>query len=254
MAIIDKALSGRVALVTGGSRGIGRAVCKALAQRGAKVIINYRSREDAARETAELVTAAGGEAVLSGFDVADGEAVREAIKALVKEHGGLHILVNNAGVAINGLMLRFKEADWQKSLDVNLSGVYHCTQAASKALLKAKADGRLINITSVVGETGNAGQAAYAASKAGIIGFTKSLAKEFASRGVCVNAIAPGYIETDMTSDEMPEAAREAVLASIPFGRMGNPDEVADAVAFLAGPEAQYITGQVLRVNGGMLI
>jgi 3-oxoacyl-[acyl-carrier protein] reductase len=254
MAIIDKALSGRVALVTGGSRGIGRAVCKALAQRGAKVIINYRSREDAARETAELVTTAGGEAVLAGFDVADGEAVRENIKALAKEHGGLHILVNNAGIAINGLMLRFKEPDWQKCVDVNLTGTYHCTQAASKPLLKAKAAGRIINITSVVGETGNPGQAAYAATKAGIIGFTKSLAREFASRGVCVNAISPGYIETDMTNEDMPEAAREAVLASIPFGRMGNPEEVADAVAFLAGPEAQYITGQVLRVNGGMLI
>ena len=253
MAIIDQALSGRVALVTGGSRGIGRAVCTALAQRGAKVIINYRSREDAAHETADLVTAAGGEAVLAGFDVADSEAVRENIKALSKDHG-LHILVNNAGIAINGLLMRFKEDDWQTSLDVNLSGVFHCTHAASKSLLKAKDAGRLINITSVVGETGNAGQSAYAATKSGIIGFTKSLAREFGSRGVCVNAISPGYSETDMTTEEMPETAREAVLASIPFGRMGMPEEVADVVAFLAGPEAKYITGQVIRVNGGMLM
>jgi len=254
MAIIDKALENHVALVTGGSRGIGRAICQALGQRGAKVIINYRSREDAARETAELVTAAGGEPVLAGFDVADRAAAQDAIKALAKEHGGLHILVNNAGIAVNGLMLRFKEEDWTRSLDVNLSGAFHCTQAAAKPLLKAKKLGRIINISSVVGEAGNAGQAAYAATKAGIIGMTKALAKEFSSRGVCVNAITPGYIETDMTSESLPENAKEALLASIPLGRMGAASEIADAVAFLAGPEASYITGQVIRINGGMLM
>jgi 3-oxoacyl-[acyl-carrier protein] reductase len=254
MAIIDQALKDRVALVTGGSRGIGRAVCQALAQRGAKVIINYRSREDAARETAELVTKAGGEPVLAGFDVADREAVQESIKQLATDHGGLHILVNNAGIALNGLLLRFKPEDWQRSLDVNLAGAYYCAQAAARPLLKAKAAGRLINITSVVGETGNGGQSAYAATKAGLIGMTKSLAREFSSRGVCVNAVSPGYIETEMTDEALPEAARGPLLESIPLARMGAASDVADTVAFLAGPEAAYITGQVIRVNGGMLM
>lgn len=254
MAIVDQALKGRIALVTGGSRGIGRAICQALGQRGATVLINYQSREDAARETAELVSAAGGVAVLAKFDVSDREAVQASIKQLAADHGGLHILVNNAGIAINGLMLRFSAADWQRSIDVNLSGAFHCAQAASKLLLKAKGAGRLITITSVVGETGNAGQAAYAAAKAGLIGMTKAMAREFASRGVCVNAVAPGYIETDMTDEALPEAARAGLLASIPLARMGAATEVADTVAFLAGPEASYITGQVLRVNGGMLM
>jgi len=253
MAIIDKALENKVALVTGGSRGIGRAICVALAQRGAKVIINYRSREDAAKQTADLIREAGGAPVLSQFDVADRDAAQTAIAALAKEHG-LHILVNNAGIAINGLVLRFKADDWQRSLDVNLAGTFHCIQAASRPLLRAKADGRIINISSVVGEAGNAGQAAYAASKAGIIGLTKAIAKELAGRGICVNAITPGYIETDMTAEEVPENAREALLASIPLGRMGAATEIGDVVAFLAGPEASYITGQVVRVNGGMLM
>ncbi len=253
MAIIDKALENKVALVTGGSRGIGRAICQALAQRGAKVIINYRSREDAAKETAELVSAAGGEPVLAGFDVADRAAAQEAIAALAKEHG-LHILVNNAGIAVNGLVLRFKQEDWQRSVDVNMAGAFYCTQAAARSLLKAKADGRVINISSVVGEAGNGGQAAYAATKAGLIGMTKALAKELAGRGVTVNAVTPGYIETDMTDESLPEAAREALLASIPLKRIGAPREIADVVAFLAGPEASYITGHVMRVNGGMLM
>lgn len=252
MAIIDRALEGSIALVTGGSRGIGRAICVALAQRGATVGINYASREDAAKETAELVTAAGGKAFLSKFDVSNRAEVEAAIGAITSEHGGLHILVNNAGVAINGLLLRFKADDWQKTIDINLSGAFHCTSVATKSLLKAKDKGRLINISSVVGEMGNAGQAAYAAAKAGMIGMTKSLAREFASRGVTVNAIAPGYIETDMTSESLPDAARAALMASIPLGRIGNAAEVADVVSFLAGPEAQYITGQTLRVNGGL--
>jgi 3-oxoacyl-[acyl-carrier protein] reductase len=254
MAITDKALEGRVALVTGGSRGIGRAICVALARRGAKVVINYASREDAARETAELVTAAGGTAVLSAFDVAAPEACTEAVKAIGKDHGGLDILVNNAGVAINGLLLRYKDDQWARTLQVNLGGAFHCARAAASLLLRAKEHGRIINITSVVGESGNGGQVAYASSKAGLIGLTQSLAKELASRGVTANAVSPGFIDTDMTAEHLPEAARAKLLEQIPLARIGLADDVAHAVAFLAGPEAGYITGQVIRVNGGLLM
>lgn len=258
MAIIDKALAGKVALVTGGSRGIGRAICMALAQRGAKVIVNYASRADAAEQTVAAVSAEaaaqGGSAVAMGFDVGNAAAVTEAIKAIGKEHGSLDILVNNAGVAINGLVMRFSDEQWQKTMNINLAGAFHCTRAAALLLMKAKEAGRIINITSVVGEMGNGGQAAYAASKAGLIGFTMATARELASRKVTVNAIAPGFIETDMTADELPPAAREKLMADIPLARIGQPHEIADATAFLAGPEAAYITGQVLRVNGGMLM
>jgi 3-oxoacyl-[acyl-carrier protein] reductase len=254
MAITDRALEGRVALVTGGSRGIGRAVCEALARRGATVVVNYAAREDAAQETAALVAAAGGKAALSRFDVSDASACTEAIKAIARDHGGLDILVNNAGIAINGLVMRFKDEQWDRTLDVNLSGAFHCVRAASTLLLKAKERGRIVNLTSVVGESGNGGQAAYAASKAGVIGFTKAIAQELASRGVTVNAVSPGFIETDMTAEHLPEAARAELLKKIPLGRIGGAAEVADCVAFLCGPEAAYITGQVLRVNGGMLM
>jgi 3-oxoacyl-[acyl-carrier protein] reductase len=254
MAITDTALSGKVALVTGGSRGIGRAIAVALGRRGAKVVVNYAARADAAREAAAAVEAAGGQAAIAGFDVADAAAVTDAIKGIAKDHGGLDILVNNAGVAINGLVMRFSDEQWQKTLAVNLGGAFHCIRAAASFLLRAKAAGRIINITSVVGEMGNGGQTAYAASKAGLIGLTMSTARELASRGVTCNAIAPGYIETDMTADHLPEAQRAKVLEQIPLGKIGRPEEVADAAAFLAGPEAAYITGQVLRVNGGMLM
>ena len=254
MAITDTALQGKIALVTGGSRGIGRAIAIALGRRGAKVIVNYASRADAAREAAAAVEAAGGQAAIAGFDVADAAAVTEAIKAIGKDHGGLDILVNNAGVAINGLLLRFSDEQWQKTMAVNLGGAFHCTRAAASLLLRAKAAGRIINITSVVGEIGNAGQSAYAASKAGLIGLTMSTARELASRGVTCNAIAPGYIETDMTAAHLPEAQRAKLLDQIPLGKIGRPEDVADAAAFLAGPEAAYITGQVIRVNGGMLM
>jgi 3-oxoacyl-[acyl-carrier protein] reductase len=254
MAITDRALEGRVALVTGGSRGIGRAICTALARRGAKVVINYASREDAARETAELVAAAGGTAALAAFDVASSEAAAEAIKQIGKDHGGLDILVNNAGVAINGLLLRYKDEQWQRTMQVNLGGAFHCARAAASLLLRAKDRGRIVNITSVVGESGNGGQVAYASSKAGLIGLTQSLAKELASRGVTVNAVSPGFIDTDMTAEHLPEAARAKLLEQIPLARIGLADDVAGAVAFLAGPEAGYITGQVLRVNGGLLM
>lgn len=254
MAIEDKALAGRVALVTGGSRGIGRAIAVALGRRGAKVIVNYASRADAAEECKALVEAAGGTAAVLGFDVADSAQVTEAIKQIGKDHGSLDILVNNAGVAVNGLLMRFSDEQWARTMTTNLQGAFHCTRAAVSLLLRAKEHGRIINITSVVGEVGNGGQAAYAASKAGLIGFTKATAKELAGRRVTVNAVAPGFIATDMTDAELPEAARAAVLASIPLGRIGDAADVAHTVAFLAGPEAAYITGQVLRVNGGMLM
>ncbi len=254
MAITDRALEGRVALVTGGSRGIGRAICVALARRGAKVVINYASREDAARETAELVTAAGGTAALSAFDVGASDAVTEAVKAIGKDHGGLAILVNNAGVAIKGLLLRYKDEQWARTLQVNLGGAFHCSRAAASMLLRAKEHGRIVNITSVVGESGNGGQVAYAASKAGMIGLTQSLAKELSSRGVTANAVSPGFIGTDLTAEHLPEAARAKLIEQIPLARIGLADDVAHAVAFLAGPEAAYITGQVLRVNGGLLM
>jgi 3-oxoacyl-[acyl-carrier protein] reductase len=254
MAIVDKALQGKVALVTGGSRGIGRAIAIALGKRGAKVIVNYAAREDAAKETAAAVEAAGGQAAVVGFDVASSQAVTDAIKQLGKDHGGLDILVNNAGVAVNGLLMRFTDDQWMKSLQTNLSGAFHCVRAAATLLLRAKEAGRIVNITSVVGEMGNAGQAAYAASKAGLIGFTMSTARELASRGVTCNAVAPGFIETDMTAEHLPEAQRAKLMEQIPLGRIGRADEVADAVAFLAGPEAAYITGQVIRINGGMLM
>ncbi|HEY6174845.1 MAG TPA: 3-oxoacyl-ACP reductase family protein [Kofleriaceae bacterium] len=254
MAITDTALSGKVALVTGGSRGIGRAIAVALGRRGAKVIVNYASRADAAREAAAEVEAAGGKAAIAGFDVADAAAVTEAIKAIGKDHGGLDILVNNAGVAINGLVMRFSDDNWQRTMAINLGGAFHCIRAASSLLLRAKAAGRIINLTSVVGEMGNGGQTAYAASKAGLIGLTMSTARELASRGITCNAIAPGYIATDMTAEQLPEAQQAKLLEQIPLARIGRPEDVADVAAFLAGPEAAYITGQVLRVNGGMLM
>jgi 3-oxoacyl-[acyl-carrier protein] reductase len=254
MSIVDQALASRVALVTGGSRGIGRAIALALARRGANVIVNYASRPDAAAAVVAEITAAGGKATAVGFDVSDAAAVTEAIKAIGKQHGGLDILVNNAGVAINGLVMRFSDEQWAKTMAINLNGAFHCTRAAASLLLRAKEAGRIINITSVVGEMGNGGQAAYAASKAGLIGFTLATARELAARRVTVNAIAPGFIETDMTSEHLPEEQKQKLLADIPLGRIGGADEIGDAAAFLAGPEASYITGQVLRVNGGMLM
>jgi 3-oxoacyl-[acyl-carrier protein] reductase len=254
MAITDKALQGKVALVTGASRGIGRAIAVALGNRGATVVINYAAREDAAREAAAAVEAAGGKAALASFDVASAAQVSEAVRQIGKDHGGLDILVNNAGIAINGMVMRVTDEQWHKTMAVNLGGAFHCIRAAGSLLLRARQSGRIINITSVVGEMGNAGQTAYSASKAGLIGLTMSTARELASRGVTCNAIAPGFIETDMTAEHLPEAQRAKLLDQIPLNRIGRADEVADAAAFLAGPEAGYITGQVLRVNGGMLM
>jgi 3-oxoacyl-[acyl-carrier protein] reductase len=244
---------GRVALVTGASRGIGRAIAEALAKDGLFVVVNYTANEAAAAETLAAMKAAGGDGALARFDVADAAAVEAAIKQIASERGRLDVLVNNAGIAIDGLLLRTKKDDWQRTLDVNLSGAFHCCKAASRYLLKAEA-GRIVNMSSVVGEQGNAGQVSYAAAKAGLIGLTRSLAKELASRAITVNCVTPGFIETDMTAAHVQGEAREQLLKAIPLGRIGTAADVAECVRFLVSPAASYITGQVVRVNGGLLM
>ncbi len=247
-------LEGRIALVTGASRGIGRAVALALGAQGAKVVVNYVSNEAAAAEVVAAVVAAGGKAVAKRFDIADGAAVDAAVKEVAAAEGGLHILVNNAGIAVNALTLGAKDADWRRAIDVNLTGTFNCTRAALRSLMKAKEAGRIINLTSITAEAGSAGQGPYVAAKAGVIGLTKTWAREYASRGITVNAVSPGYIDTDMTAAELPEERRGDLIKSIPLGRVGRPEDVAAAVAYLAGPAAAYVTGQVLRVNGGLLM
>jgi 3-oxoacyl-[acyl-carrier protein] reductase len=247
-------LEGKVAVVTGGSRGIGRAIAVALGARGARVVVNYAANEAAAADTVQMVVAAGGTGVALRFDVADAAAVDTAFKEIVSAEGGLHILVNNAGVAVNALTLGSKDADWRRALDTNLGGTVNCTRAALRPLMKAKEAGRIVNITSVVGEMGSSGQGPYVAAKAGIEGLTKTWAREYASRGITVNAVSPGFIDTDMTAADLPPERRQQVMQSIPLARVGTPHDVAAAVAFLAGPAAGYITGHVLRVNGGLLM
>lgn len=245
-------LNDKIALVTGGSRGIGRAICIALAKAGAKVVVNYAGNEAAAAETLAAVREAGSDGEILRFDVSDPEATDAAIGDVVKRHGGLHILVNNAGISIDQLLIRIKPEELERTMAVNIGGTLWCSKAAIRHMMR-KRYGRVINLTSVVGETGNAGQAVYAASKAGIVGLTKTLAREYASRGVTVNAVAPGFIETDMTS-ALPDKVKEDAIAQTPLGRMGSPEDIAAAVLYLASDEAGFVTGHVIRVNGGMHI
>lgn len=245
-------LKGKAALVTGGSRGIGRAVCLELARRGACVAVNYAGNAAAAEETVESCKAMGVDAFSVQADVADAAACDAMVKEVLSRFGRLDILVNNAGITRDGLMPMLKDADWDAVLDANLKGAFHCMRAAYWPMMKQKY-GRVVNLSSIVGLRGNAGQANYAASKAGLIGLTKSMAKELAGRNVTVNAVAPGFIDTDMTA-ALPEKAREAMLASIPMGRLGQGEDVAKAVAFFAGDGAGYVTGQVLCVDGGMAV
>ncbi len=245
-------LDGKTALVTGASRGIGRAIALRLAAEGARVAINYAGNVKAAEEVKAAIEAAGGTAILCRADVADSAAVEAMVADVAKEFGAIDILVNNAGITRDTLLMRMKDEDFAKVLDTNLKGVFYCTKAVAKLMMKKRA-GRIINMASVVGLVGNAGQTNYAAAKAGVIGFSKSAAKELASRGITVNAVAPGFIGTDMTAD-LPESVKEKALSDIPLGRAGQPEDVANAVLFLASDQASYITGQVVHVDGGMVM
>ena len=242
--------TGKTAVVTGGSRGIGKAICLELARRGANVVFSYAGNTAAAEETLKELEALGVQARAVQGSVADPAAVKALIDTAVKELGGLHILVNNAGITRDNLAMMLKEEDFDAVIETNLKGTFLCMKAVSRIMMKQRY-GRIVNLSSVVGLRGNAGQVNYAASKAGVVGMTKSLAKELASRGVTVNAVAPGFIETDMTA-AMPQAAKDAMMPTIPMQRLGAPEDVAKAVAFLASDEAAYVTGQVLAVDGGM--
>jgi 3-oxoacyl-[acyl-carrier protein] reductase len=243
-------IAGQVALVTGASRGIGRAIALALAAEGARVVVNYASSQDAADGVVAEIVAGGGEAIAVKADVSVEAEVEAMVARAIEGFGRIDVLVNNAGITKDTLLLRMKAEDWNRVINLNLSGVFLCTRSVSKIMLKQKS-GRIINISSVVGEMGNAGQSNYAAAKAGVIGFTKSVAKELASRGITVNAVAPGFIATDMTHG----LNAEGIIAHIPLGRLGAADEVAGAVRFLAAdPAAAYITGQTLNVDGGMVM
>ncbi len=244
-------LQGQVAIVTGASRGIGRAAALALAAEGATVVVNYASSSQAADQVVAEITGMGSQAVALQADVGQADQVEALFNATMEKYGHVDVLVNNAGIARDTLLLRMKLEDWQAVIDLNLTGVFLCTKAASKIMLKQRS-GRIVNITSVVGEMGNAGQSNYSAAKAGVIGFTKTVAKELASRGITVNAVAPGFITTDMTADLK---VGEEILKLIPLGRYGQPEEVAGLIRFLAADAAAaYITGQVINVDGGMVM
>lgn len=245
-------LDGKCALVTGASRGIGRAIAVKLASEGAKVALNYAGNAAAAEEVKKEIEAAGGQAVTVQADVSDPASVEAMIQTVVDAFGQIDILVNNAGITRDGLLLRMKDEDFDAVINTNLKGIFYTTKLVSKLMMK-KRFGRIVNMASVVGLTGNAGQTNYAAAKAGVIGFSKSAAKELAARGITVNMVAPGFIETDMTA-VIPEKAKEAMMGGIPLGRAGKPEDVANAVLFLVSDQAAYITGQVLKVDGGMVM
>lgn len=245
-------LEGKKALVTGASRGIGRAIALMLAANGADVAVNYAGSEAAAKEVAAEIEAMGRKAIVIQADIASNEASTAMVEAAVKEFGRIDILVNNAGITRDGLLMRMKEEDWDAVITTNLKGVFNCTKAAIKYMMKQKA-GSIVNISSIVGVMGNAGQANYCAAKAGVIGFTKATAKEVAARGIRVNAIAPGFIKTDMTN-VLSEKVVEGMLAGIPLNRLGETEDIAKAVLFLASEDANYITGQTLHVDGGMVM
>jgi len=243
-------LSGQTALVTGASRGIGKAIALKLGEAGAEVIVNYSNSHQKAEEVVAAIKSTGGKAYAIQANVSNEEEVNKLIKAIIERNGQIDVLINNAGITRDGLLMRMKTEDWQDVMNLNLNGVFLCTRAVSRPMLKQKR-GRIINVTSVVGLMGNAGQANYAAAKAGVIGFTKSAAKEFASRGITVNAVAPGFISTDMTKG----LEADGILAAIPLGSFGTPEQVAGTVKFLAAdPSAAYITGQVIQVDGGMVM
>jgi 3-oxoacyl-[acyl-carrier protein] reductase len=239
-----------VVLVTGGSRGIGAGICRHFAAQGWHVLVNYASNEAKAREVVDAITAAGGAADLCGFDVSKSEQVDEKFDWISKTHGGLQALVNNAGITIDSLLLRLKDEDLDRTLAIDLKGAIYCTRAAAKMMMRARS-GSIVQISSVIGEMGNAGQSAYAAAKAGLIGFSKSVAKELGSRGVRVNVITPGFIETEMTG-ALTDAQKEGILRSVPLGFFGSPEDVSSLAAYLASPASRYVTGQVIGVNGGL--
>ncbi|MDE5590344.1 MAG: 3-oxoacyl-[acyl-carrier-protein] reductase [Acetatifactor sp.] len=248
----EKELSGKVALVTGASRGIGRAIALKLGSLGATVLVNFNGSADRAREVAEQIEGLGGSAEAVCCNVADYEACGKMVEEVIGKYKKVDILVNNAGIARDNLIMRMSEEEYDSVLNTNLKGAFNTIRHLSRYFLKQRS-GKIINISSVSGVLGNAGQANYSASKAGLIGLTKSVARELASRGICVNAVAPGFIDTEMTN-AMPEKTREAAVGTIPMGRMGLPEEIASAVAFLAGSGSNYITGQVICVDGGMAI
>ena len=245
-------LTGKCAVVTGASRGIGRAIALELASLGARVVVNYSGSADKAQEVVEEIKANGGEAIAVQANVANGESVQQLMQNALQAYGSIDILVNNAGITRDNLIMRMKDDEWDDVLNTNLKGVFLCTKAVSRQMMKQRA-GRIINISSIVGVVGNAGQANYVAAKAGVIGLTKTTAQELASRNILVNAIAPGFITTEMT-DSLPEELKQTMLKQIPLAKLGQPEDIAKAVAFFASDSANYITGQTLQVDGGMVM
>ncbi|WPK11982.1 3-oxoacyl-[acyl-carrier-protein] reductase [Lysinibacillus louembei] len=245
-------LQNKTAVVTGASRGIGQAIALELAKQGAKVVVNYSGSEARAQQVVEQIQAAGGEAIAVQANVADAESVAQLMNKALETFGSIDILVNNAGITRDNLLMRMKEDEWDDVMNTNLKGVFLCTKAVTRQMMKQRS-GRIINISSIVGVSGNAGQANYVAAKAGVIGLTKTTAKELASRNILVNAIAPGFITTDMT-DELSEELKQAMLAQIPLAKLGQPEDIAKTVVFFASDAANYITGQTLHVDGGMVM